>query len=672
MRATGNPLVSVKEIEHCWIAMSDGVRLSARLWLPESSKNTPMPAILEYIPYRKHDMVRIRDERNHVYFARCGYACVRVDMRGSGDSEGVMNDMYCSDELRDAIEVIEWIADQSWCDGTVGMMGTSWGGTASLQTASNRPDALKAIIAVCATSNRFEDDIHYMGGCVLTDTVEWGATLPVILASPPDPGNVGSDWNKVWMERLEQIEFPLQNWIRHQTRDEYWRSGSVNEIPNSIQCPVLLIGGWVDRYSNTVMNFLAQCHDQCWGIVGPWGHHYPNQACPVPGIGFQQEAVRWWDYWLKGQNNGIDLEPRLRVWMQEYVRPDNRIDKRPGRWVSELAWPSKNISPQTYWFEPGKLLTKRNSEQEKVAVPTALVGMTAGDTGYFGRTGGLPLDQKADDELSLVFDSEILEQPKEVMGAIRFVVKLESDQSVATLVARLNDVSPEGDVARISYAVRNLALNDNLDGPSRLTPDKPQTFVITFPNTAYRFNQGHRIRLSLSNSYWPLIWPSPQTTQITLHLAGTYLEIPERENSSEEQPVHFPEPLESVDNGRFVVKDSAPLERWATNDVKSGMLSIQWKQPFKCIYYPDIDWEFGFETHACHKVKRNDPGSASTRFDHKLCFHHGNWTVEVDGTAELTSTETTYRISGSVAVRENGELKFERHWHPEIPRYNGE
>ena len=200
----------VEDIEHRWIEMPDGVRLSARIWLPKGAG--AVPAILEYIPYRKRDLVRARDARNHPFFAAHGYACLRVDMRGSGDSEGHLSDMYTPDELSDARHVIAWIAAQDWCNGAVGIFGTSWGGTASLQAAGSAPDALKAVIANCATVDRFEDDIHWMGGCVLTDSFEWGATLPAILAAPPDAATVGMDWRAMWEERLNALTFPLENW----------------------------------------------------------------------------------------------------------------------------------------------------------------------------------------------------------------------------------------------------------------------------------------------------------------------------------------------------------------------------------------------------------------------------------------------------------------------------
>ena len=204
--------------------MPDGVRLAARLWIPRGAQDAPVPAIFEYIPYRKSDMVRARDERNHPFFAAHGYACMRVDMRGSGDSEGYMPDMYAENELSDARAVIDWLAAQPWCDGRVGMFGTSWGGTAGLQASVDVPEALAAVIAVCATHDRYEDDIHHKGGCLLTDTFEWGATLPAILALPPTR-NVGDDWRERWEARLRSLAFPLEDWVREEARGDYLEAG---------------------------------------------------------------------------------------------------------------------------------------------------------------------------------------------------------------------------------------------------------------------------------------------------------------------------------------------------------------------------------------------------------------------------------------------------------------
>jgi uncharacterized protein len=146
----------------------DGTRLSARIWLPEeASAGNPVPALLEYLPYRKSDTTAVRDAQRHPWYAAHGYASVRVDLRGSGDSEGVLLDEYTAVELADGVDVIGWLAAQPWCSGRVGMFGISWGGFNSLQIAALRPPALKAIVTVCSTDDRYADDVHYFGGAVL-------------------------------------------------------------------------------------------------------------------------------------------------------------------------------------------------------------------------------------------------------------------------------------------------------------------------------------------------------------------------------------------------------------------------------------------------------------------------------------------------------------------------
>lgn len=660
---------SVREIEHLWIEMPDGVRLAARIWMPVFPDDRTVPAILEYIPYRKRDMVRVRDERNHWYFASQGYVSIRVDMRGSGDSEGIKPDMYDPPELDDAVSVINWISCQPWCDGNVGMMGTSWGGTASLQAAARRPEALKAIIAVCATNNRFDDDIHHMGGCLLTDTVEWGATLPAILASPPDPVTVGESWRALWMQRLEALTFPLENWVRHETRDDYWRWGAVNESPADIQCPVLAIGGWVDRYSNTVMNVLSQGHDKIWGIVGPWGHHYPDLGSPGPGIGFQQEAVRWWDRWLKGWDNGVDRDPKLRVWMQSFSVPGDQIEKRAGQWVSEGFWPSDNT--KTFVTKLSDLTPGRPElvKGDVAEVPWNLnVGSNAGDTGYFGRTGGLPTNQSVDDSHSLTFETEPLEEPLEILGSASFSVCFSADREDATIVARLNDVSPDDQVARVAYGIKNLKLDENGAISATASCQETGKANIELHNTAYRFEKGHRIRLSVSSSYWPVIWPSPKRTEISVSTIDSTLALPIRLPKEDAEEPLMLEPTVPPGSPTSTVKSSKPVKRSKAFNEETGEKSIGWCQDFLCVHHELIDLDFGYETRALHTANDDDPNSACSRFDHRMHFCRGDWKVDVYSMAQLTSDESEFRLEGEVRVVENGVAIFERQWSPRITR----
>src|SRR5882672_3912227 len=205
-----------------WIPMSDGTRLAARVWMPEDAERKPVPAILEYIPYRRRDGTRDWDDLSHPYLAAHGYACIRLDIRGTGDSEGVILDEYLKQELDDAVEAIAWLAKQPWCNGNVGMMGISWGGFNSLQVAARRPPALKAVISLCSTVDRYADDIHYKGGCLLIENFGWASTMLSYSSRPPDPLIAGGNrWRDMWLTRLENQQFLAPLWLKHQHRDAY-------------------------------------------------------------------------------------------------------------------------------------------------------------------------------------------------------------------------------------------------------------------------------------------------------------------------------------------------------------------------------------------------------------------------------------------------------------------
>src|SRR5713226_1698450 len=339
----------VRVVENVWIPLSDGCRLSAKVWLPESAAADPVPALLEYIPYRKNDGTAVGDSTRHAYLAGHGYASVRVDLRGSGDSEGVLLDEYLEQEQDDGVAVLAWLARQPWCNGRTGMFGISWGGFNSLQIAARRPPGLKAIITHCSTDDRYADDVHYMGGCVLAaDALSWASTMLAFNARPPDPIVVGESWRQRWLERLEATPPFVEAWLSHQRRDEFWKHGSVCEGYAAIECAVYAVGGWADPYRNAVFRLMAGLPGPKKALIGPWSHNHPEDGVPGPAIGFLQESLRWWDYWLKGIDTGIMAEPMLRVWMQESVEPSSYHAIWPGRWVAEPTWPSSTIRTRHY------------------------------------------------------------------------------------------------------------------------------------------------------------------------------------------------------------------------------------------------------------------------------------------------------------------------------------
>jgi putative CocE/NonD family hydrolase len=309
---------SVRVIENTWIPLSDGTRLAAKIWLPERAETEPVPAILEYIPYRKGDGTAIRDELVYPYLAGHGYAGVRVDIRGHGESDGVPEDEYTAREQADGVEVIAWIAEQEWCSGAVGMQGISWGGFNSLQVAAHRPPALKAIMTLCSTDDRYADDVHYKGGVVeAMDMLHWATYLLMANAEPPDPAIVGERWRELWLQRVDGNEPYGDVWLEHQRRDDYWKHGSVCEDFGAIECAVYAVGGWQDGYTNAIPRMLAGLPGPRKGLIGPWGHRWPHSGSPGPAIGFLQESLRWWDHWLKGEDTGIMDEPMLRAWVED-------------------------------------------------------------------------------------------------------------------------------------------------------------------------------------------------------------------------------------------------------------------------------------------------------------------------------------------------------------------
>lgn len=568
----------ILESEHCWIPMPDGTRLAARIWWP--AMRSSAAALLEYIPYRKRDLVRARDERNHPYFAAHGYVCLRVDMRGSGDSEGQMPDMYSEAELADTRAIIEWIASQEWSNGQVGMFGTSWGGTAALQAAVNAPAPLKAVIANCATDNRFEDDIHWMGGALLTDSFEWGATLPAILAAPPDSATVGDGWLELWKQRLQGIAFPLDNWIRHNACDKYWRHGSVAFSTEQLSCPVLCIGGWSDRYSNSVIGLVRARPDLCWGIVGPWGHHYPDLGEPGPAIGFQDKALEWWDHWL-GQEPASPLNwPRLRLWRREFDVPENRLETRNGEWVEVDSHQERDT--RILFLSHDCLVDRPSDESLSLEVPNDIAhGECAGDTGYFGRVGGLPLDQSKDDLRSLCFDTEPLSNNVDLIGNAEFSCYLLHNQPKAQLVCRICEVAPEGCSNLVVRQIRNLSLNDTLDASVPFSANKLTRYRIKLPATAYRFAQGSRIRLALGSSYWPLAWPPCRSSSIRVSMQRAQLRLPSfSHHKGLSKP--FPKLKTLPVQPSWKYESKGQLERNRT-ELSNGQIDTSWRQP--CITY---------------------------------------------------------------------------------------
>jgi uncharacterized protein len=665
----------IQTIEHFFIPLADGTRLAARLWLPEDAEAKPVPAILEYIPYRKRDGTRGRDEPMHGWFAENGYAAIRVDMRGSGESDGLLDDEYLPQELHDACEVIAWLAAQPWCSGSVGMMGKSWGGFNCLQVAALRPPELKAIITVCSTDDRYADDIHYMGGTLLNDNLWWGTIMLAYQARPADPELVGDAWRAQWLQRLDHLPFFPALWLRHQRRDDYWRHGSICEDFTAIECPVFAVGGWADAYTNAVPRLLEGLSVPRLGLIGPWAHIYPQDGVPGPAIGFLQEATRWWDHWLKGEDRGIMAEPMMRAFIEEWTPPGHR-DPVPGRFVGEVTWPSPEIASKILHLSPGILSQLPGQAAEIAFTSPAWTGSACGEwmgTGVFGEE---PADQRHDDAFSCLFDGEVLTEGLEVLGAPEIEIELAADKPVAQLCARLCDIAPDGSSRRVTYGVLNLTHRDSHAEPEALEPGRFYPIRLKLNDCGYRFAPGHRLRLALSTAYWPLIWPAPEAVTLSLRCPGA-LHLPLRAESREpartlESAVAFEPPMSAartpmtrVADGRMTRTTALDLLTNIATYVTHGEGGLFGEGVLR---FDEIDTTLSHGLRRELTIQGDDPLSARYRLVEDYTMGRQGWDIRIAVKTSMQASASEFILEGELRAFANGEVAAERQWCEKIPR----
>ena len=656
--------------EHIWITMADGCSLAAKIWLPaEADASHPVPAIVEYIPYRKRDHKAIRDAEVHGFFAQHGYAGVRVDLRGSGDSEGILRDEYLPQELDDGLEVLRWIAEQPWCTGKIGLFGLSWGGFNGLQLAALRPPELGAVISVCSSDDRYADDVHYMGGCLLTDNLSWASTMFSFNACPPDPHIVGARWREMWLERLEGSGLWLKQWLEHQHRDAFWKHASVCEDYTAIQVPVMAVSGWADGYSNTVFRLLEHLQVPRRGLVGPWGHKYPHMGGPGPTIDFLSECVRWWDRWLKGIANQCDTEPMLLAWMQDTANPLNPV--RPGRWVAESTWPTAHIQSRAYQLANAELIPadgpERPDTRQTIQSPLS-VGLFAGKWCSYAEVTDLPWDQREEDGGALLFDTEPLAEDLEILGRATVELELAADKPVAMVAVRLIDVAPNDRSTRVTFGVLNLTHRDSHAEPTPLQPNQPYQVSIPLNYVAQRFNAGHRLRLAISSSYWPLAWPAPESARLTVYTATSRLHLPVRQPQASDrhirdlgQPQQGPTPTYTL---------IAPAKReWtvnhnlATNEVALKVVNNDAK-----IHLDTINLTFSRDVSERFSYHNNRYDTLRAEVVHERTFRRDDWHVLTVTRTVLSSTRTHFLIRATLDAYEGDARVFAKTWDEAIPR----
>lgn len=654
------------ELPDIRIPLSDGRRLAARIWLPDTAETEPVPAILEYLPYRKRDGTADRDESTYPVFAKAGYAGIRVDIAGHGESDGRFDDEYSAQELADGVEVIHWIAGRPWCNGNVGMMGISWGGFNALQLGAIHPEPLKAVISLNSVVDRYNDDIHYRNGCQLNSNFGWASVMLCYASRAPDPA-LRSDWRSVWLDRLETLPWLLPTWLSHQRRDSYWQHGSICEDFAGYRMPTLIIGGWADLYKNAPVELLSQANPETAvvAINGPWIHKYPHFARPHPRLDFHREALQWWDRWLKNRPP-IEYPPRYRAFVSENTRVQKRRETEFGRWVGIDSWPPADTRWSTLFASiDHRLVDKRPPATHMQINSSQDCGISCGEIFTRQTEGELPGDQRIDNAGSLCFSTAPLPDALEILGAPVFDADVAINQPYGNLIVRLLDIHPDGMAHRISWGVLNLAHRHGFDSPSPMQAGRAEPVHIQLDQCAYRLLPGHRLGLAISTAYWPAVLPPPFDVTATISIGTCRIAVPRRPGGD---TVAVPTPSDPEPLPHYPQLTQADCRRFAEYDMQNRTTRYHVLDDTGMTRHPENGIASRHVRDEVWTIEPGDPLSSKAECRHEFWLIRDGTELRTLTRTSMTVDETHYYLDARLAAFENDDQIFERQWQDTIKR----
>jgi predicted acyl esterase len=641
------------------IPMPDGVVLAATLYMPaELHRGQHVPALLEYLPYRKDDDTAPGDYGKYAYFARHGYVGARVDIRGFGNSTGAPTTReYSAQELEDGERVIAWLARQPWSNGKVGMLGISWGGFNSIQMAMRRPPALKAILAIEATEALFKEDVHYMDGMLHADEFEVSMDL--------DQGRSGAPGfaldEATLAKRMDSTPWSL-DYFQHQRDGAFWHQ-PIRRFED-IHIPCFLIGGLQDGYRDSIPRMLERVPAPVHAWLGPWNHDYPNTSMYGPRVEWRREAVRWFDHWLKGIDNGVEREPKLVVYLQHSHAPGNASQDIPGEWRAE-AWPPRGTEPVTWFFGSNHVLLE--APAAAAADHLRYVPSAGAEAGFWW--GELLPDQRPVDAYSLVYDSPALDSPVSMLGFARVHLMASADAPLADWFVRLEDVADDGRVTAITGAGLAGAQRVSMERPAALEPGKEYALDFNLHLGSWVWERGHRIRVAVSNALWPMVWPTPYPMTTSLRLGGVdgsaimLPVIPAR--GLDPPPFDALEPVETPP-GITTPNDYAWPGTWKLERDEA-------EQRSRVTWHGTSAYEFpwGSLDHSeqiIYQVDDANPANSSAEGESESVEKLQDRVLTYRGHLQLTSDATTLHYAYTRELLRDGVLVRTRTWSEAIPR----
>jgi hypothetical protein len=636
--------------ESLFIPMRDGTKLHAPVARPDADGR--FAALITYDPYR--------GTAANEYFAKRGFVTMVLNARGTGGSEGFNTDEYRPIEQQDGYDAVEWVAAQPWCNGNVGMYGTSYSGFTSIQVAVHRPPHLKAIIPMYATDDRYTDDCHYTPGGNMRmyyDTGSYGGWMIAMNAMPPFDNIAEPEWSQMWKMRLEKSEPYLLKWMKQQVDGPYWRNGSLRPDYERVQCPVFLIAGWQDGYPNAMLRLYANLNVPKKLLIGPWVHTQPHASVPGPRIDWMNEAARFFAHWLRDEDTGIMNEPPVAVYLQEYATPKRTAADTPGHWRNESSYPVPGTTELIFYLEENGRLSRQPGGTPRQPYDEFAYRPAVGIASRYWSGGGIPYyladDQRADEAFSLVYTSEPLEEELRVFGWPKAVLHACSSSPVATFVVKLAVVSPDGHSALVTDGSLNATRRESLTDPQPLAPGEIYELDVPVWPTGWVLKPGQRLRVAIASSDFPNLWPTPYKATNRIYRGGAFpsrITLPLIPQAMLPPPAFVPSWVsdEEIHARLAAYEDGSPLR--IIHDQITGMVTAVKEGTYRCF------------------VSSDDPAQSGISATHTVHATHGADQIEARADVSIRGTQTDFHIHIDLKVSKNGEPFFNKTWTATEPR----
>jgi predicted acyl esterase len=649
-----------------FVAMEDGVRLAISRFEPTDGSG-PWPVILEALPYRKDDVTasyraeygRLVDEGH--------YAVVRVDVRGTGSSEGIATDEYPPQEQRDLVRLIAWCAAQPWSTGRVGMYGTSYSGFNSLQVAAERPPELGAVCAIYSSDDRYTDDVHYAGGVLrAVDLVDYVVYMVAMCALPPVPAVFGEGWREEWRRRVDGTEPWLLRWLAEQTDGEYWRHGSLrlDSRPGTtsgydrIECATMIVAGWADGYRNNTLRTFAALECEKRLLIGPWSHMATATSLPGPHIDLVPEMIEFFDRYLRDADaRSTPPKPPIAVFVRHATRPEPDLAEHGGVWRYEETWPAARATTREL---------RAAGEGDDLVPVRGDVGGNAWISCAASLPWGQPSDQRADDAWSRCYDWPV-DAVFEILGHCELVASVTASAPVAFLSAKLCDVFPDGTSALVARGMLNLTHRTSSVRPEAVIPGVAVDVSLELEATSWVFEPGHRVRLALAGTDWPNAWPPPEAVTVTVDRSSLRFSLPE-----------LPAPTEAAPAPVFVAPRPGS---WHPGESSEPQPEMTWRFAHDVLdrrtaasvshgsrYVGELGARVSEQYDGEVSVSTVDPGDAAARATsrYEIAWPDAHCSSEVR--LRFRSDAAAYHVEVELDVDDGDEPFARRRWKRDIPR----